>query len=77
LFGYNSPAAIARDVFKSSTDSASLVVPSPKKIFSFGFGVLLRRRHKWGCFRIFMAYFARPWTPIEWAHVLAQIFLWN
>jgi len=28
-------------VFKPSTDSASLVVPSQKKIFSFGFGVLL------------------------------------
>jgi len=44
--------------------SASLVVSSQKKIFSFGFGVLLGERHKWGCFRIFIAYFARPWTPI-------------
>jgi len=24
-----------------------------------------------------MAYFTRPWTPIEWAHILAQIFLRN
>jgi len=41
LFGYNSPATIAREVFKPSTDATSLVVSSQKKIFSFGFGVLL------------------------------------
>ena len=75
FFGYNSPAAAAREVFKPSTDSASIVVPSQKKIFSFGFswGVVTSG----GCFRIFMAYFTRPWTPIERAHILAQIFLWN
>ena len=60
-FGYNSSAAAAREVFKPSTDSTSLVIPSQKNFFSFGFGVLLGERHKWGCFRIF----ARPWTPIE------------
>jgi len=21
-----------------------------------------------------MAYFTRPWTPIEWAHILSQVF---
>ena len=73
VFGYNSPPAPAREVFKPTTDSASLVVPSQKTVFSFGFGVLLGGRHKWGCFRVFMAYFTRTWTPIEWAHVLAQI----
>jgi len=31
-------------------DSESLVVSSQKKNFSFGFGVLLRGRHKWGVF---------------------------
>jgi len=35
FFGYNSPAAAAREVFKPSTDSASLVVPSQKNIFQF------------------------------------------
>ena len=35
FFGYNSPAAAAREVFKPSTDSASLVVPSQKKNFQF------------------------------------------
>jgi len=76
VFGYNSPPAAAREVFKPSTDSASLVVPSQKK-FQFWVWGSLGGSHKWGCFRFFMAYFTRPWTPIEWAHVLAQIFLWN
>ena len=35
VFGYNSPAAAAREVFKPSTDSASLVVPSQKKNVQF------------------------------------------
>jgi len=60
IFGYNSATAAAREVFKHSTDSASLVVSSQKKIFSLGLGVLLGWRHKWRCFRVFMAYFARP-----------------
>jgi len=36
---------------------------SKKKLFSFGFGVLLGGRHKWGCFRIFMAYLQGPGRP--------------
>ena len=56
MFANNSPATTAKEVFKPSTDSASLVVPSQKKNFSFGFGVLLGGRHKWEGFRIFMAY---------------------
>jgi len=73
VFRCNSPPAAAREVSKPSTDSASLVVPSQNKFFSFGFGVLWGGCHK--CFRVFMAYFTRPWTSIEWAHILAQIFL--
>ena len=46
-----------------------------KKIFRFGFGVLLGGRHKWGCFSVFMAYFTRPWTPIERANIFAQVFV--
>ena len=60
IFGYNSAPAAVREVFKPSTDSASLLVSSQKKIFSLRLGVLLGERHKWGCFRVFMAYFARP-----------------
>jgi len=33
VFGYNSSAAAAREVFKPSTDSESLVVPIHKKSF--------------------------------------------
>ena len=35
IFGYTSAPAAAREVFKPSTDSASLVVSSQKKIFQF------------------------------------------
>jgi len=75
-FGHNSPAAAAREVFKTSTDSASPVVPSQKK-FQIWVRGFLGGRHKWECFSIFMAYFTRPWTPIEWAHILAQVFFRN
>jgi len=61
-------------VFKPSTDSASLVVPS-KKNFSFRLGDLVGGRHKWGSFSVFMAYFTRHWTLIQWAHILAQVFV--
>ena len=37
--------------------------------------VLIGGRHKWGCFNILMAFFTRPWTPIKWANILAQVFL--
>ena len=33
-FGHNSPAAPAREVFKPSTYSACLLVPTEKKVFS-------------------------------------------
>jgi len=35
VFGYNSPPAAAKEVFKPSTDSAYLLVPSQKKKFPF------------------------------------------
>jgi len=70
-FSHNSQTAAAREVFKPSTDSARLLVPTQKKIFSFGFWVLLGGRHKWGC--VFMAYFTRPWTLIQWDNILHQV----
>ena len=79
-FGHNSPAAAAREVFKPSTDSASLVVPSQKKkIIQFWVWGSLGGTSQMGvCQRsVFMAYFTRPWTPIEWAHILALIFWRN
>ena len=62
-------------MFKPSTDSASLVVPIQKKIFQFWVWGSLGGASQVGFFRGFMAYFTRPWTSIEWAHVLAQIFI--
>ena len=59
FFGYNSPPAAARELFKPSTDSASLVVPSQKPNFSvLGLGFF------WGsvtCGGVFA--FLRPTLP--------------
>jgi len=41
VFGYNLPAAAAREVFKPFTDSASLVVPSKKKFQFWVWGSLV------------------------------------
>jgi len=67
VFGYNSPAAASREVFKHSTDSA----------FSFGFGVLLGGVISGGVFVFLWSNITRPWTTIEWAHILAQVFSRN
>ena len=57
--------------FSKSSSSES------KTKFQFWVWDSLGGRHKWGCFRVFMVCFTRPWTPIEWAHILAKIFLRN
>jgi len=51
---HNSPANSVRELFKSSTDSASLLVSIEKKSISFGLGVLLGERHKVGVFLKFL-----------------------
>jgi len=38
---YNSPATIATELFKPSTDSASILVSIKKKLFDLGGGFLL------------------------------------
>ena len=50
LQSYNSSGDWARQLFKPSTDSASLVVEIEKKIFCFRWGFFGDERHKWGCF---------------------------
>ena len=50
LQSYNSPGDWARQLFKPSANSASLVVEIEKKFFSFTVGVFSGERHKWGCF---------------------------
>jgi len=42
FFGHKSPTARARELFKPSTDSASLLVDIEKKSFSFSMGVFWR-----------------------------------
>jgi len=49
FFGHNSPAAIARELFKPSTDSASLLVAT-KKIFDLGLAFSLGDVTKRACF---------------------------
>jgi len=49
---HNSLAAIARELFKSSTDAASLLF-SIKELFWFGLGVLLGGARKMGSFWMF------------------------
>ena len=51
------------ELFKPSTDSASLLVDIEKKNFCFWFGVCWGERHKWGRFCIFLATFTWPWAP--------------
>ena len=60
VFGYNSPISAAREVFKRSTDSTSLVVSSQTKVFSFGFGVLLGGATKGGVFAFLWPIFRGP-----------------
>jgi len=47
---HNSPANSVRELFKSSTDLASLLISIKKIYISFGLGVLLGGRHKVGVF---------------------------
>jgi len=64
LQSYNSPAARARELFKPSTDLACLLVEIEKKFFQSG--DTCGRRHKWGCFCVYLVTFTQPWAPIRW-----------
>jgi len=77
VFGYNSPAAAAREVFKDLYGFSKSSSSESKQKFQFWVWGSLGGRHKWGCVCVFMAYFIRPWTPLEWAHILAQVFSRN
>ena len=62
FFGYNSPAATARELFKPSTDVTSLL-GSIKIFFYLGEVFAWERLAKWGVF-VFLTNFDEPWTPI-------------
>ena len=53
FLGYNSPAAIVRELFKPSTDAASLLRSIKKTFFDLGEGFAWEELAKWGCFWIF------------------------
>ena len=53
FFGYNSPATIARELFKPSTDAARLLGSIFLKNFDLGEGFAWERLAKLGCFVFF------------------------
>jgi len=76
FFGYNSPAAIAGELFKPSTDAASLL-GSYKKNFLIWVRGSPGRGLQIGSVSVFLTNFDRPWTPLQWAKILAQTFFEN
>jgi len=76
FFGHKSSAARAREQFKTSTDSASLLVEIGKKIFALSLGFSGGELNKWGCFCVFLATFTRPCAPIQWA-IFWLTFFWK
>jgi len=65
-FGYNSPAAIARDLFKHSTNAASLLGSIKENFFDLGEGFAWEGLAMWGCF-CFLTNFDGHWMLIQWA----------
>jgi len=68
-FCYNLPAAMATELFKPSTDVASLL----GKFFDLGEGFAWEELAKRWCFHFFTK-FDGPWTPIQWAKIFAKTF---
>jgi len=70
FFGYNSPAAIARELFKPSTDAQSLLGSIKNKFFfDLGEGFAWEGLGKWGCFW----FFDKLWRALE-ANPIGQNF---
>ena len=76
FFGHKSPAVRARELFKPSTNLASLVVKIEKTIFGFG-GGFLEVTSQWGHVLEILALFGRPWAPTCWPILLTQSFVEN
>jgi len=77
FFGYNSPAAIARELFEPSTDVARLLGSIKKKKFLIWVRGSPGRGSQIGGVSFFLTDFDRPWTPIQCAKILAQTFFEN
>jgi len=76
FFGYNSPAAIARELLKPSTDAASLLGSNKKNFLIWVRGSPGRGSQSRGVF-VFFTNFDGPWTPIQLAKILAETFFGN
>jgi len=69
LQSYNSPGDWARELFKPSTHSASLVVEIKKKFFRFR-----GKCHKWGCFWLLLTGPGpQPIGPLLWLKLLWKL----
>jgi len=73
ISGHNSLADWPRELFKPSTDLASLLVEIEKNA-SFWICGFLEVTSKWGNIFAFSANFTRPWAPTQSAVFLAQAF---
>jgi len=76
FFGYNSPAAIARELFKPSTDAARLLGSIEKNFLIWVRGSPGMGSQSGGVF-VFLTNFDGPWTPIKWAKILSETFFGN
>jgi len=63
-------------LFKPSTDAASLLGSIKKKFFDLDEGFAWEGLAKWGVY-VFLTNFEGPWTPIQWAKILARTFFGN
>ena len=75
FFGYTSPAAIARELFKPSTDAARLLGSIKKKFFLIWVRGSPGRGSQSGGVLCFLTYFDGPWTPIQWAKIWLKLLL--
>jgi len=57
---HSSSACCARELFKGSNRSASLVDCTLKKFFGWGMRIFCDWRHKWSSFRVILAHVAWP-----------------
>ena len=74
IFGNNSPASIARELFKPSTDSASLLVSMKKNYLIWVWAFVLVTPQRGHVFE-FLNNFGGPSAPIQWAIFWLKLFV--
>ena len=73
---YKSPATVARELFKPSTDSASFLLSIKKHYLIWVWDFLLVTSQRSHVFEV-MTDFTWPWAPIQWANFFVQTFFRN